>query len=50
MARSAQGDLLARLEGRPCNHCEDGTLERSVYKGNGAVVCDECEMPHAQLW
>ncbi|WP_174811821.1 HVO_A0556 family zinc finger protein [Salinadaptatus halalkaliphilus] len=42
--------LLDVLEERPCSFCETGTLERGLYKGNNAVVCDNCGTPRAQLW
>ncbi|ELY58901.1 HVO_A0556 family zinc finger protein [Natronolimnohabitans innermongolicus] len=46
----ADRQLLAALDGRPCSYCSAGTLERAVYKGNEAVVCDSCDTPQAQLW
>lgn len=42
--------LLVALEGQPCHYCDDGTLAPDVYKGNDAVVCQSCDVPHAQLW
>lgn len=41
--------IIEHLEGEPCQHCE-GTLERSTYKDNDAVVCDGCGTPRAQLF
>ena len=42
--------LVAILEGRSCPYCSDGELERDVYKGKRAAVCDSCDTPHAQSW
>nr|WP_305880597.1 HVO_A0556 family zinc finger protein [Halovivax cerinus] len=42
--------VLHRLRGDRCPHCEDGTLVLGTYKGNRAVLCDDCETPRAQLW
>ncbi|WP_226479860.1 HVO_A0556 family zinc finger protein [Natrinema amylolyticum] len=42
--------VLAVLEGTPCQFCADGRLTRACYKGNAAVVCDDCETPTAQVW
>ena len=49
-AGSDEPRLLSLLEGRPCPYCRVGELEQGVYKGNQAVVCGNCETPHAQLW
>lgn len=48
----APGDhpVLAALEGDACSFCDAGTLVRGEYKGNAAVVCDDCQTPGAQLW
>lgn len=37
--------LVAGLVGEPCNHCDDGNLERGQHKGSPAIVCGECEVP-----
>ncbi len=42
--------VLRELAGADCPTCEAGTLVRERYKGNRAVVCDECETPRAQVW
>ncbi|GAB3017478.1 HVO_A0556 family zinc finger protein [Natronobiforma cellulositropha] len=42
--------LLVTLEGRDCDFCEGGTLERRSYKGNLAAVCGSCHTPAAQIW
>lgn len=47
---SGQQQLLAMLEGRPCNHCPDGELERGRYKDNRAIICDSCGTPRVQVW
>ena len=49
-SQSADRDVLTILEGRSCTRCDDGELERTTYKENDAVVCDDCEVPHAQVW
>ncbi|WP_191967162.1 MULTISPECIES: HVO_A0556 family zinc finger protein [Haloferax] len=41
--------LLNRLDEDNCSFC-DGDLVVSTYKGNDAVVCDECGTPTIQLW
>ena len=53
MSRSTSSQsqqLLGRLEGRDCPACTDGKLARAEYKGNEAVVCEECGTPRAQVW
>ena len=57
MAKSQQSQsddeakqLLGTLEGRPCPYCSDGELERGVYKGKRAAVCNSCDTPHVQVW
>ena len=42
--------VLARLEGRACAFCSTGELVRSTYKGNDAVVCEDCGTPRVQFW
>jgi len=42
--------LLATLVGDDCRWCADGTLERGEFKGDDAVVCDECGTPAARVW
>lgn len=49
-AQSQAETLLTTLEGRSCEYCDDGTLERGTYEGNRAVVCTECGAPSVQLW
>lgn len=48
--QSSTENLFTALEGRSCDYCEEGTLERSTYKGNKAVVCKSCGAPGVQLW
>ncbi|MFC6763679.1 HVO_A0556 family zinc finger protein [Natrinema soli] len=45
-----QRQLLAMLEGRSCQYCPDGELERGTYKDNRAIVCDSCGTPRVQVW
>ncbi|WP_198667899.1 HVO_A0556 family zinc finger protein [Saliphagus sp. LR7] len=40
--------VLAVLEGDDCTHCDSGTLTRDDYKGDDAVVCEECGVPGAR--
>lgn len=49
-SRFETAKLLSLLEGRSCNHCSDGTLERGNFKDNRAVLCDTCETPRVQVW
>lgn len=49
-SQSAGRQMLSLLEGRSCGFCDGGALERAEYKGNEAVVCDQCGTPRAQLW
>ncbi|WP_339102621.1 HVO_A0556 family zinc finger protein [Haloterrigena salinisoli] len=46
----SERDLLAQLEHRDCTYCSDGSLVRDQYKGNTAIVCDQCGVPTVQLW
>ncbi|WP_339104235.1 HVO_A0556 family zinc finger protein [Haloterrigena salinisoli] len=49
-ANVATHPVVDSLEGTSCTFCDDGELERGVYKGKTAVICDSCETPGAQLW
>ena len=44
-------DLLARLDGADCPvpDCA-GVLERRAFKGDDAVVCDDCDTPTLRVW
>ncbi|USZ67367.1 hypothetical protein NGM10_11565 [Halorussus salilacus] len=42
--------LLAALVGDDCNWCARGTLARGEFKGDDAVVCEECDTPAARVW
>lgn len=33
-----------------CSYCEADALARGTYKGNDAVVCEDCGTPAAQFW
>ncbi|WMT07495.1 hypothetical protein NP511_00480 [Natrinema thermotolerans] len=33
-----------------CTYCEANALVRDTYKGNAAVVCEDCGTPAAQFW
>lgn len=49
-SQSANEDVLVALEGRSCDYCEGGTLVADTYKGNSAVVCEDCGTPEVQVW
>ncbi len=38
------------LVGQSCAHCESGELVRGSFKGNVAVVCEECDAPTMRLF
>jgi len=42
--------VIAHLEDTPCLDCDYGTLEAAIYKGDVALVCDECGTPRARFW
>ncbi len=42
-------EVLALVEGTECAYCQ-GTLVSAQYKGNEAVVCDDCGTPAVQIW
>jgi hypothetical protein len=42
--------VLAALVGDDCSWCEAGTLAREEFKGDAAVVCEECGTPGARVW
>ncbi|WP_191965514.1 MULTISPECIES: HVO_A0556 family zinc finger protein [Haloferax] len=46
---SQSGVLLKKLGDDECVYC-DGDLVESTYKGNDAVICDDCGTPAIQLW
>lgn len=48
--QSSTEKVLTALEGRSCDYCEEGMLERSIYKGNKAIVCTSCGAPGVQFW
>lgn len=50
MSSTTKSSVIRRLEGRQCQWCEDGRLERDTYKGNRAAVCQSCETPAVQIW
>ena len=33
-----------------CSYCGRDSLARESYKGNDAVVCEDCGTPAAQFW
>lgn len=42
--------LVEKLRNRECQYCDEGSLSKDTYKGNTAIVCDNCETPALQLW
>ena len=42
--------VIDRLADEHCPDCERGTLETAIYKGDTALVCDECGTPRARFW
>ena len=49
-AQPSGRQVLRRLAGRECPLCSAGELVESTYKGNRAVVCDDCGTPQVQFW
>jgi len=42
--------LLDGLAGDDCRWCATGTLARREFKGDAAVVCENCDTPAARVW
>ncbi|WP_168216254.1 HVO_A0556 family zinc finger protein [Halorussus halobius] len=42
--------LLVALGGEDCPWCEAGTLRRETFKGDDAVVCEDCGTPAVRVW
>ncbi|WP_202932651.1 HVO_A0556 family zinc finger protein [Halorussus salinus] len=42
--------VLAALVGDDCSWCATGALAREEFKGDAAVVCEECGTPAARVW
>ena len=42
--------LFAALVGDDCRWCATGTLAREAFKGDDAVVCEDCGTPAARVW
>jgi hypothetical protein len=49
-SQDASKSLLGSLVGDDCDWCGAGTLERGEFKGDEAVVCDDCGTPVARIW
>ncbi|MFC4543278.1 HVO_A0556 family zinc finger protein [Halosolutus amylolyticus] len=47
---AAEPSPLDQLEDTACTFCDSGLLVRNQYKGNDAVVCNNCETPAMQVW
>ncbi|WP_170977271.1 HVO_A0556 family zinc finger protein [Halorussus salinisoli] len=42
--------VLAALVGDDCSWCASGALAREEFKGDAAVVCNECGTPTVRVW
>lgn len=42
--------IIEELLGAECVWCELGELALEAYKGDTAVVCDNCGTPAARVW
>ncbi|UPV75209.1 hypothetical protein M0R89_03850 [Halorussus limi] len=49
-SQDASTPVLAALVGDECSWCAAGTLAREEFKGDAAVVCEECGTPAARVW
>lgn len=49
-SQDASEPVLVALVGDECSWCASGTLAREVFKGDEAVVCDDCGTPAARVW
>lgn len=50
MAETARTSVIAELRHTQCRWCASGTLLEARFKGNAALVCDECGTPGVQFW
>ena len=48
--RDASHVIIDQLTGQSCTFCDGGRLNSEKYKGNQAVVCEDCGTPIVQLW
>ena len=48
--QNATEPVLAALVGDDCNWCATGTLARDEFRGDDAVVCEDCETPAVRVW
>jgi hypothetical protein len=49
-SQDASDALLAALVGDDCSWCATGTLAREEFRGDDAVVCEDCGTPAARVW
>lgn len=49
-SQDASDSVLAALVGDECSWCATGALAREEFKGDEAVVCEECGTPAARVW
>lgn len=42
--------LFEQLADQECGFCSGGSLVRAQFRGNDAVVCEECGTPAVRLW
>ena len=47
---NATEPVLAVPVGDDCPWCATGTLARGEFRGDDAVVCEECETPAVRVW
>ncbi|WP_335343064.1 HVO_A0556 family zinc finger protein [Halomontanus rarus] len=48
--QSEEEHLLSRLEGTECTYCDTGTLTRTTFRSDKAVVCEACDTPAVRFW
>lgn len=49
-SQDASESVLAVLAGTDCDWCGAGTLVREEFKGDDAMVCDDCGTPAVRVW
>jgi hypothetical protein len=49
-SKATSDSVLAALVGDDCSWCATGALTREEFKGDAAVVCEECGTPAARVW
>jgi hypothetical protein len=49
-SQNTSESVLAALVGDECSWCASGTLARETFKGDDAVVCENCGTPAVRVW